>query len=91
MSEKKEVVESKKVELSKSDNDQLELRKAIITDKQREIQKLNLEAQIFTKEYQFLVKDLFKKYNLDETKEYTINNGFIVEVKKVDKQTSEEE
>lgn len=88
MSEKKEI--ENKVELSKSDNDQLELRKSLILDKQREIQKLSLEAQIFTKEYQFLVKELYEKYNLDSSKEYTINNGFITEVK-VDKQTKTKE
>ena len=69
-----------KIELSKNDNDQMELRKALIMDKQREMQKLQLEAQIIASEYQAYIKTLYEKHGLDMTKQYTVKGGFIEEV-----------
>ena len=70
----------KKAELSKNDNDQMEMRKALIVEKQREMQRLQLEGQIFTKEYQTFVQELYNKYKLDSNKQYTIEQGYIIEV-----------
>jgi len=86
----KEMKEMKKIELSKNDNDQMEMRKSLIVDKQREMQKLEIEAQIFSKEYQAFVADLYEKYKLDKDKQYTMKNGFIEEVVEDDKQTKKE-
>lgn len=86
-------MKNEKIELTKNDNDQMEMRKALIVDKQREMQKLQLEAQIFSKEYQSFTKELFDKYKLDDKKQYTIQGGFIIEAeveKEVDKQTIQE-
>ncbi len=78
------------IELSKKDNDQMEMRKALITDKQREMQKLQLEAQIFTKEYQGFVTELYAKYELDSDKQYTIKDGMIIEVEEADDKPTEQ-
>jgi hypothetical protein len=88
---KEEKQMDEKIELSKNDNDQMELRKALIMDKQREMQKLQLEAQIITREYQSYISELYKKHKLDEKKQYTIKNGFITEIVEDDKQTKPKE
>jgi len=83
---------SDKIELSKEDNDQLEMRKSIIISKQNELRRIGLEAQLFTNEYQAYTKELYTKYNLDMTRQYTIKDGFFSVVEEqVDKQAEQEE
>ena len=52
---------NEKIELSKNDNDQLEIRKSLIIRKQNEIRNLELEAQLIINEYHNYTKILYKK------------------------------